>query len=38
MPSAEGEDDFDSFSFENFGDEPAAVDHAHGELRSLLDV
>jgi hypothetical protein len=36
MPTAECEDDFDSLPFEDLGDEPAAVDHAHGELRFLI--
>jgi len=30
MSSTKGEDNFDTFSFQNFGYQPAAVDHAHG--------
>ena len=32
MPATEGEDDLDSFTFEDFGDQPAAVYYAHWEL------
>ena len=38
MAAAEGEDDFDPFPLQHFGDEPAAVDHAHGELPSLFVI
>src|SRR6266566_7321330 len=38
MSSAKGENNLDTFSFQNLGDNPTAVNHAHGELRSLHDV
>jgi hypothetical protein len=46
MATAEGEDDFDPFSFEDFGDQPAAMYHAQSEapfyevnqVFSLLDL
>jgi len=46
MTTAEGEDDFNPFSFENFGDQPAAMYHAQGgapfyavnQVFSLLDL
>jgi hypothetical protein len=38
MSSAKGEDNLDTFSFQNFGDEPAAVDHAHGNSVLYLNA
>src|SRR6266516_5153317 len=35
MAAAQGEDDLDSFSLQGFGDQPAAVDHAHGAPLSV---
>jgi hypothetical protein len=35
VSSAKSEDNLDTFSFQNFGDNPAAMDHAHTELRSF---